>query len=271
MCPPDRGAGAGPGRVRAQVVWGLRTTRALLLFDLLADAAACTGLTSAASPAAPGEVAIGGVFPLLPPGSALPSGKECAARVQRDPWEPRPGNTAANATRPSPPAPFGMTSWSTPEADSTAYRGRVDGEFTGTTDEIIQWASCKWGFPTDLDRAQAVVESSWVQAKVGDGGQSHGLYQMRASVWGGYPSSARSTTFNADWAMGLRRACYDGVMWYPQLRGDLHACVGVHYSGNPDESTWRAYTDLVRDRERTKPWLGWTSAAGSPPTATRGG
>lgn len=217
-----------------------------------------------------GTAPAGGAFPLLPPGSALPSGAECAARVQRDAWEPRPENAVANGTRPSGPAPYGMTTWYTAEADSAAYRGRVDGDFTGTTDEIIQWASCKWGFPTDLNRAQAVAETTWRQAFVGDAGESYGLYQMRRGVWGGHPNSADSTSFNADWAMGLRRACYDGVMWYSELRGNLDACIGVHYSGDPDESTWRAYTDAVREHEQAKPWLQWSSAAGTPPTPTRG-
>ena len=225
-----------------------------------------------AAPAAPpaGAVSPGGMFPLLPPGSPLPSGEECAARVQRDAWEPRPQNARANGTRPQGPAPYGMGTWFTPEADGAAYRGRVDGAFTGTTDEIIQWASCKWGFPTDLGRAQAVVETTWDQSFVGDGGESRGLYQMRTPIWGGAPNAWASTAFNADWAMGLRRACYDGVMWYSELRGNLEACIGVHYSGDPDPSTWRAYTEDVLRAERAKPWLSWTSATGTPPTATRG-
>ena len=227
-----------------------------------------TGGDEPASPPA-GNVPAGGNFPLLKPGSALPSSEECAARVQRDPWEPKPENAKANATRPSGSAPYGMGSWFNDVADGPAYRGRIDGNFTGTTDEIIQWASCKWGFPTDLDRAEAVSETTWQQSFVGDGGESFGLYQMRRGVWAGYPNSANSTAFNADWAMGLRRACYDGVMWYSELKGNLDACVGVHFSGDPDESTWRDYVDSVREHERTKPWLEWDSAAGTPPTATR--
>ncbi len=226
---------------------------------------------SALPPAtAGGEAVLGGSFPLLPSGSALPSDAECAARVQRDPWEPRPENAEENATRPTGPAPFGMASWTTAEADTATYRGRVTGNFTGTTDEIIQWASCKWGFPTDLNRAQAVIESTWDMSVAGDGGESRGLFQMKMTVWGGYPNSAASTAFNADWAMGLRRACYDGVMWYSELRGDLDACLGVHFSGDPNPTTWRFYVDDVRQMERTKPWLEWPSAAGAPPTADRG-
>jgi len=40
---------------------------------------------------------------------------------------------------------------------------RVDGQFTGTTDEIFQWAACKWGLPDNLIRADAVEESTWFQ------------------------------------------------------------------------------------------------------------
>jgi hypothetical protein len=40
---------------------------------------------------------------------------------------------------------------------------RVDGQFIGTTDEIIQWAACKWGLPDDLLRAVATRESTWYQ------------------------------------------------------------------------------------------------------------
>ena len=225
----------------------------------------------APAPVANGSAPAGGMFPLVPPDSALPSGDECARRVQRNAWEPRPENTRANQTTPTGSGVLGMGSWFTAEADGGSYRGRVDGNFTGTTDEIIQWASCKWGFPTDLNRAQAVSETTWEQAFVGDGGESFGLYQMRRGVWGGYPNSQASTAFNADWAMGLRRACYDGAMWYAGLRGNLDACIGVHYSGDPDPSTWRDYTDSVMRHLRDKPWLSWSSSRGTPPTAGRAG
>ena len=56
---------------------------------------------------------------------------------------------------------------------------RVDGRFTGTTDEIFQWAACKWGLPDNLIRAVAVDESTWFQylhfpknASYGGGGGS---------------------------------------------------------------------------------------------------
>jgi hypothetical protein len=43
---------------------------------------------------------------------------------------------------------------------------RVDGQFTGTTDEIFQWAACKWGLPDDVLRAISVRESTWYEYEV---------------------------------------------------------------------------------------------------------
>ena len=40
---------------------------------------------------------------------------------------------------------------------------RVTGHYTGTTDEIFQWAACKWGLSDNLLRAIAVRESTWYQ------------------------------------------------------------------------------------------------------------
>jgi hypothetical protein len=43
---------------------------------------------------------------------------------------------------------------------------RVTGHFSGTTDEIFQWAACKWGLPDNLLRGIAVRESTWFQYEV---------------------------------------------------------------------------------------------------------
>ena len=64
-----------------------------------------------------------------------------------------PGNAGYNAT-----------TWG---ASSATYP-RATGNFTGTTDEIIQWAACKWGFDEDTLRAQVVKESYWTQTTLGD-------------------------------------------------------------------------------------------------------
>jgi autotransporter family porin len=48
------------------------------------------------------------------------------------------------------------------------YTPRINGDFVGITDEIMQGASCRWGIADNLIRARAVQESSWDQSKVGD-------------------------------------------------------------------------------------------------------
>ncbi|MGH7866542.1 MAG: hypothetical protein ACREP9_02660, partial [Candidatus Dormibacteraceae bacterium] len=145
----------------------------------------------------------------LAPGSALPSDAQCTARVQRNPWEPRPENTQANHTVPPTPYPNPTRSWSSNRANQ--LKTRVDGQFTGTTDEIIQWSACKWGYPVEVARAQAVDESHWYQSHRSDGGVSYGLFQLKSTVWTGtLPWSQNSTAYNADWAMGVWRACYEG-------------------------------------------------------------
>lgn len=54
-----------------------------------------------------------------------------------------------------------------PRANS-AIAPRVDGNFTGTTDEILLWAACKWGIGANAVRAQAVGESWWHQTALSD-------------------------------------------------------------------------------------------------------
>jgi hypothetical protein len=100
--------------------------------------------------------------------AALPSDQECAERVHRSDWEPRPSNTRSNHTlvsHPSLPAELAARPRAgahDPRWDSYLLP-RVSGQFTGTTDEILQWAACKWGFPDNFARAEAAHESSWFQ------------------------------------------------------------------------------------------------------------
>src|SRR4029077_15426596 len=98
-------------------------------------------------------------FVTLPPGSARPDGAQCAARVRRSPWEARPENTAANHRIPQPAQLRKL--YATPRQSGAPALSltRVVGNFTGTTDEIIQWGACKWGFDEDLVRAIAMDES----------------------------------------------------------------------------------------------------------------
>jgi hypothetical protein len=199
-----------------------------------------------------------------PPGSAerVSADEFCARRVVRSEWEPRPENAAANLA--VPPTPVPTDTWGSQEAD--AVRDRVTGRFTGTTDEIIQWASCKWGFPADVTRAQAFQETGWRQSEVGDGGESFGILQIRSTAWPGTaPWSARSTAYNLDWSLALRRACVDGLIYDGVGRGDLWGCLGMHYSGVWGDAAAQRYAAGVREAIDQRPWEQWPSAGGSPP------
>jgi hypothetical protein len=114
----------------------------------------------------------GGYFRLLPVGawSTLPSDGACAQRIHYSTWEPRPDNTGPNQVMPDVAAvhrafaarPLAIDGNVDPRWDTWLLQ-RVDGQFTGTTDEIFQWVACKWGLPDDLLRAVAVRETSWYQ------------------------------------------------------------------------------------------------------------
>lgn len=172
-----------------------------------------------------------GQFATLPVGAALPSGAECAARVRPAP-EIRPDNAVPNNTRGT--RPDTRNDW--------AGFQRVDGDFVGTTDEIIQWAACKWGIDEDIVRAQVVKESYWHQAAVGDNGESFGLGQVRRP----YHASAfvdenavRSSAYNLDYTYAVWRGCFEGVYtWLNGVErgrdyaaGDEWGCLGLWFSG----------------------------------------
>jgi hypothetical protein len=210
-------------------------------------------------------------FQTRPPGSALPTGRTCGRRVTRIRWEPRPGNRKANRTRGvplvlPPDAWAGFPSWQ-------RLAPRVDGNFTGTTDEIIRWASCKWGFDENATRAQAYVESRWDQNFVGDGGRSVGLMQIKSAQPGTphrytWPLSRTSTAYNVDYALAWRRACYDGLFseggWLPaSSRGDLWGCIGAWYSGAWHEGDGRYVAEVKRALGK-RPWLRWRAAVHGP-------
>jgi hypothetical protein len=113
-----------------------------------------------------------GYFALQPVGawSELPGDRTCSRRVQYSEWEPRPDNTKRNHTLVSARAvhasfaarPLSQGGNQDPRWDSWLLP-RVDGQFTGTTDEIFQWAACKWGLSDNLLRAIAFQESTWYQ------------------------------------------------------------------------------------------------------------
>lgn len=113
-----------------------------------------------------------GYFTLQPVGAwtTLPSGSQCSTQVHRSTWEPRPDNTKRNHIMPNATSVHNTFTAKQRSIDGTYdpkwdswLLARVDGQFTGTTDEIFQWAACKWGLPDNYLRAEANQESTWYQ------------------------------------------------------------------------------------------------------------
>lgn len=201
-------------------------------------------------------------FATLPPGSALPSSAQCAARVRPAP-EVRAVNVPYN----------GRTGYTfTPDYwFASAELSRVDGAFTGSTDEILQWAACKWGIDEDVVRAQVAKESWWDQRNEGDfwsyppeqcppghaiGAdgrpgecpQSLGIGQVRFNAGHpAFPGVGDSTAMNVDYTYAVWRACYEGKeTWLNDVErgsqygpGDLWGCVGRWFAGR-----WRTSAAL---------------------------
>src|SRR2546422_297600 len=149
--------------------------------------------------------------------SSLPSDAQCAAQVHHSTWEPRPENYQQNHTKPAPGAMAASFS-SRPRNQGGGYNSlwdtwllrRVDGQFTGTTDGIMQWAACKWGLPDNLIRAVAVGESTWFQylhfpndASYGGGGGGSCYWNRGCGDAFSSPTAASAVYCNGIATLGL--------------------------------------------------------------------
>jgi hypothetical protein len=241
--------------------------------------------TAAAAIAATSAVGAPAHFATLPPGSALPSDAQCAAWVRS---RPLPENKRVNAT-------FNATTGHRlgagffPSSDdpraNTQIGARVDGAFTGTTQEILRWAACKWGVDEDLVFAQAAKESWWRQTTKGDFGtdptacppghglgadgqagqcpQSYGILQNRypfeQTSW---PGIGSSTAMNADTAYAIWRVCFDGYeRWLNDVErgaqygaGDAWGCVGRWFAGRWHTAPAEQYVAAVQGYESQRIW-----------------
>ncbi len=200
-------------------------------------------------------------------GQSLPSGAECASRIVSAP-ETRPNNNSvANNTR---------------GTKKDGRFSRVDGDFTGTTDEILQWAACKWGIDPDIARAQAAKESWWRQTTGGDFTddksrchpavramspcpESIGLLQVRFPYHGSAYADANaihSTAYNADYAFAHWRSCYEGELgWLNTVNrgrqygaGDGAGCLGVWFAGRWYTDNAVSYINDVKSLRNQRVW-----------------
>jgi hypothetical protein len=130
---------------------------------IVAGSAACA---TTARPSTAGRLSQASVyFHTLPPGPTLPSGAHCATLVNSS---PQPENKSPNKpynTRKGRHVSAKFLAADGPRAQKLARR--INGDFTGTTIDILRWAACKWGIDQDIVFAQAAVESWWQQDTLG--------------------------------------------------------------------------------------------------------
>ena len=257
--------------------WERRKTKAEVAQLITNSINATTGGGTAPAGQAPtaGQPAnAAGHFSTLAANATLPDGATCARQVRSAP-EVRARNNVANHTV---GAQKNLT-------EPYPIFNRVDGNFVGTTDEIIQWAACKWGIDEDIVRAQAAKESWWDQAGIGDfqgdaskcvpghgigvdghAGQcpaSGGLLSITYQYWQkAFPEGMNSTAYNLDYTYAWWRACYTGqIAWLNNVErgtdyvaGDAWGCVGEWFSGRWHTSWAEGYITAVKDYLAQKIW-----------------
>jgi autotransporter family porin len=207
--------------------------------------------------------------------AALPSSAQCAAWVRAlpTPAENKRVNIKPNATA------------GAPLSGATSLLTRVDGAFTGTTEQVLRWTACKWGIDEDVVKAQAAVESWWRMNAKGDWttdstrctpghpigadgtpGQcpeSWGLLQVRYPYHQiAFMGALNSSALNADYAYALWRECYTGELtWLNDVEhgstyaaGDADGCLGVWFSGRWHTAPADQYIAKVKGYLSQKIW-----------------
>jgi hypothetical protein len=244
--------------------------------------AAATGGAITAAHATATSAAAPAFFGTLPPGAKLPSGAQCARWVRARPIKESKGMNAAYNRRTGEHVAANFLADDKPQADKTLVP-RINGDFTGTTAEILRWAACKWGINQNIVFAQAAVESWWRQTTKGDWEtsgcppghgpgvdgkpglcpQSWGILQNRypyeKSSW---PGIERSTAMNADVAYAIWRSCYDGYeTWLNTVphvgkyrAGDVWGCVGRWDAGRWHTAQAEKYIAQVKRYLREHIW-----------------
>jgi hypothetical protein len=254
------------------------------------DASPATGtwtITASAASSSGSPAPSSGHFSTEPSGAAgLPRlDSYCASQITQNPWEPRWDNYLANTTIPLGPVAWSQTANQLYWAKWIANRNQVTGNYTGTTDQIIRWAACKWGIDEDLLRAVAKQESDWHENAKGDyaNGNYHsfGLMQVRDSDatsapgahndQGGYPDTLSDTALNVDFYAAQLRSCFDGAFYdggswlyngqtIQQVIATngadyaLWGCVGSWFSGGWYDTGAQNYITSVKTHLSNRDW-----------------
>jgi hypothetical protein len=282
---------SGPLRRRRQ------PTLAGLTAVLLAAAGAVAYLESTPAPVQPRPTAVNAAPPppqgyveLRPSGAyrSLPDDAEAARAVHRSSWELRPENARFNRTEPRALrlVPRDEAARAYDPLWNRYVQRRITGRFTGTTDEIFQWAAVKWGLPDNLLRTVAFMESDWRQSNHGDDvthqsqcppGYSvpcpvtFGITGTKSTSWPGvFPWNRDSTATAVDVLGGWLRGCYEGWVWWLRdhgsrergvyAAGDIWGCVGAWASGDWHDLgsgpvSGERYLHRAQQFNALRPWL----------------
>ena len=157
--------------------------------------------------------------------------------------------------------------------------------YPGTTDELLQWVSCKWGLDEDIVRGIVAKESWWRDNTLGDltgdssvcayghsigsdgqAGvcpQSIGLAQINYQYYrDGFPAAAESNAYHLDYALAVWRSCYEGAYtWLNNVdkgatygAGDAWGCVGFWNAGRWHTAKGEGYVAEVKDYINQRIW-----------------
>ena len=270
LAPDNQSPGA---RLRAA-----RHRRAAHKLRVVTDTTPPATTTGTTNPPAAGQAAADQATAITTAvGAPILSDAAAAAPVSRSSFEPRARNAQANQRVPSASELIRFFAFS-PNWGPCAepLKARISGNFTGTTDEIIQWAAHKWGIDVDIVRAVAVKESWWNQDAQGDEDSpgvfmSYGLMQVRrnspsgvAPNWNGtFPLSRDSTAFNLDYWGASVRQYHDGcATWLHDVgdngatyaAGDIWGSVGAWYAGRWRNAGARSYINDVKANLANRTW-----------------
>ena len=269
-----------------RTIVGALTRVSWLTGILLISATAAGGIVHLSAPESPPASSPDSFihFSTLPPGARLPSDAKCARLVRASPSpENRPANRRFNETTGQHVGPSFFAPGDNPRVRTLA--SQIDGGFTGTTEEILRWAACKWGIDQDIVFAQAMAESWWQQDELGDWvrqakfcppghgfgvdgkpGQcpaSYGIFQdkylFEMAAW---PGVSTSTAMSVDAAYAIWRSCFDGYETWLNNQphgelyhaGDVWGCVGRWSAGSWYTSVAKRYITLVKKYMHERVW-----------------
>jgi autotransporter family porin len=241
-------------------------------------------------PPPPPPPSTGAITTWRPVGSAPLSDADAAARVSLS-AETRPANGAANAYRPT-AAELDLfrngqrDSYNRTQLMYNRLAAYVTGNYSGTTDQILQWVAQKWGIPEDIVRAVAANESWWNMSQLGDLQtvtdpasypafsrvgttndvyQSLGIMQIKWTPQGRHqgtePLRWKSTAFNADYWGSVVRYYYDGLCdWCGTTAttgysaGQDWNSIGAWYNPSPWSTGSTTYQTNVKSRQSQRVW-----------------